>query len=132
MYKEPENPDELNKYLKKLDSLRKKEDWSILQLAKQSKVSSDTTIRSMYARNSIPRVDTLEHICINAFGISLMEFSAPLAEPLPDWYPRSDEEKKIAATILDEYRRDPSGTMERLMAYVKGAQRDKYIESKNE
>ena len=56
----------------KIEKMKKDRDWSDYELAQQAMVTQ-STIASMKARNSPPRLETLQAIC-NAFGITLAQF----------------------------------------------------------
>ena len=56
----------------KIEKLKSERGWTDYELAQQSMVTQ-STIASMKARNSPPKLDTLQAIC-NAFGLSLAQF----------------------------------------------------------
>lgn len=56
----------------KIEKLRRERGWSDYELAQQSMITQ-STIASIKARGSAPKVDTLQAIC-NAFGITLAQF----------------------------------------------------------
>ena len=56
----------------KIDKFRIERGWTDYELAQQAMLTQ-STIASMKARNSPPRIDTLQAIC-NAFDISLAQF----------------------------------------------------------
>ena len=56
----------------KIESLKQERGWTDYELAQQAMVTQ-STIASMKARNSAPKLDTLQAIC-NAFGITLSQF----------------------------------------------------------
>ncbi|MDR3318343.1 MAG: helix-turn-helix transcriptional regulator [Clostridiales bacterium] len=56
----------------KIDALRKNRGWSVNRLASEAMLTQ-STLNSMYARNSPPKIEVLESICA-AFGISLAQF----------------------------------------------------------
>ena len=58
--------------LKKLNELKKVNNWSDYRIAKESGLSS-ATITNIYSRGTLPRVDTLEAIC-KAFGLTMSQF----------------------------------------------------------
>lgn len=65
----------INKYmdiLKKIRQLQWERDWSDYKLAQEAQISTNT-LSSLFARNSPPKVDTLQSIC-NAFGLTLAQF----------------------------------------------------------
>lgn len=56
----------------KIEKLRSERGWTDYELAGQAMITQ-STIASMKARNSPPKIDTLQAIC-NAFGITLAQF----------------------------------------------------------
>ena len=56
----------------KIDKLKNERGWTDYELAGQAMITQ-STIASMKARNSPPKLDTLQAIC-NAFGITLAQF----------------------------------------------------------
>lgn len=58
--------------LLKIDKLRKERNWTENELSFYSDVSQ-STLASMKARNTPPKLDTLQSIC-DAFGITLAQF----------------------------------------------------------
>ena len=56
----------------KIEKLKVERGWTDYDLAQQS-LLTQSTIASMKARNSPPKLDTLQAIC-NAFGITLSQF----------------------------------------------------------
>ena len=56
----------------KIDKLKEERGWTDYELSQQSMVTQ-STIASMKARNTPPKVDTLQAIC-GAFGLSLAQF----------------------------------------------------------
>lgn len=56
----------------KIEKLKKERSWTDYELAQQALVTQ-STISSMKARNSPPKLDTLQSIC-GAFGITLAQF----------------------------------------------------------
>ena len=56
----------------KIEKLKNERGWTDYELAGQAMVTQ-STIASMKARNSPPKVDTLQAIC-SAFGITLAQF----------------------------------------------------------
>lgn len=60
--------------LSKIRTLMRKNNWSEYQLAKVSGVSQ-STINSMFRKNNLPTIPTLESLC-TAFKITLSEFFA--------------------------------------------------------
>lgn len=58
--------------LKKLNELKKNNNWTNYRIAKEAGLSP-ATVKNVFERKTIPRVDTLEAIC-KAFGITLAQF----------------------------------------------------------
>lgn len=56
----------------KIEKLKNERGWTDYELAQQSMVTQ-STIASMKARNSLPKLETLNAIC-NAFGVTLAQF----------------------------------------------------------
>ena len=56
----------------KIEKLKNERGWSDYELSQQAMVTQ-STIASMKARKSPPKLDTLQAIC-NAFGITLAQF----------------------------------------------------------
>ena len=56
----------------KIEKLKNERGWTDYELAQQA-IITQSTIASMKARNSPPKLDTLQSIC-NAFGITLAQF----------------------------------------------------------
>ena len=56
----------------KIEQLKNERGWTDYELAQQS-ILTQSTIASMKARKSPPKLDTLQAIC-NAFGITLSQF----------------------------------------------------------
>ena len=56
----------------KIETLKNERGWTDYELAQQSMLTQ-STIASIKARNSPPKLDTLQAIC-NAFGITLAQF----------------------------------------------------------
>lgn len=56
----------------KIEKLKNERGWTDYELAQQSMVTQ-STIASMKARNSLPKLETLTAIC-NAFGVTLAQF----------------------------------------------------------
>ena len=66
--------------LKRITQLRDERGWSNYRLAKEANISQ-TTLRNLYNRNTLPSIPTLETIC-TGFGISLSQFFAEGDEPV--------------------------------------------------
>lgn len=60
--------------VEKIIALAENRGWSRYALAKNAEMS-DSTLKNIWKRKSIPSIPTLETIC-NAFGISLSQFFA--------------------------------------------------------
>jgi transcriptional regulator with XRE-family HTH domain len=93
--------------LKKIDLLRQERGWSIYRLAQEAGLTQ-STVSNMYARKTIPSIQTLESIC-SAFEITLSQFfsegegSEVLNEKekkLISQYRQLDEQKKKAVSDL--------------------------------
>ena len=56
----------------KIEQLREERNWTKYKLAEEALLSY-STLASMYARETPPKIDLLEMIC-NAFGITLAQF----------------------------------------------------------
>lgn len=66
--------------LKRITQLRDERGWSNYRLAKEANISQ-TTLRNLYNRSTLPSIPTLEAIC-SGFGISLSQFFAEGDEPV--------------------------------------------------
>jgi len=66
--------------LEKIGELRDERSWSNYRLSKISGVSQ-TTIRNMFTRNTLPGIATLESIC-KGFGVTLSQFFADNNDPV--------------------------------------------------
>ena len=60
--------------LKRITELRDERGWSNYRLAKEANISQ-TTLRNLYNRSTLPSIPTLEAICAG-LGISLSQFFA--------------------------------------------------------
>lgn len=78
--------------LKRIEQLRDDRGWSNYRLSQASGVSQ-TTLRNMFTRNTLPGIVTLESIC-NGFGITLAQFFANENEPVA----LDDEQKTMLET----------------------------------
>lgn len=58
--------------IRKIESMKAERGWTDYELAQHALITQ-STIASMKARNSPPKLDTLQAIC-NAFGITLSQF----------------------------------------------------------
>ena len=81
----------------KIEKLRFERGWTDYELAQHAMVTQ-STIASMKARNSPPKVDTLQAIC-DAFGITLAQFFSEDEE----MELLNNQEKKL----LEKFRRLP-------------------------
>lgn len=78
--------------LKRIEQLRDERGWSNYRLSQESGVSQ-TTLRNMFTRNTLPGIATLEAIC-KCFGITLSQFFASENEPIV----LDDEQKAMLDT----------------------------------
>lgn len=78
--------------LKRIEQLRDERGWSNYKLSQASGISQ-TTLRNMFTRNTLPGIATLESIC-KAFGITLSQFFASENEPIT----LDDEQKTMLET----------------------------------
>ena len=96
--------------IKRLDELKTKYNWTNYQLAKECGLS-ESTIKNIYNRNSLPHIDTLEAIC-NGFGLSLSQFLleddenlVPLNEEqremFEDWKMMTEKEKHLIKEFIE-------------------------------
>lgn len=100
--------DEASGVIEKIERMREEKGWTKYRLAEEAELTY-SSLMSMYARNTPPKLDILEMIC-SAFGISLAQFfSAGDAEYLtPDErdllkkYRRLSPERKRALGVLIE------------------------------
>jgi transcriptional regulator with XRE-family HTH domain len=67
--------------LERIAQLRDERNWSNYKLSQASGVSQ-TTLRNMFTRNTLPGIATLEAICAG-FGMTLGQFFADGDEPVP-------------------------------------------------
>ena len=58
--------------IQKIEKLRAQRDWTIYKLSTESGVSQ-STLATMYERNTPPKLDTLQCIC-EAFNLTLAQF----------------------------------------------------------
>lgn len=94
--------------LAKIHQLTDARGWSIYRLSKECGLS-ESTLRNLFSRNTMPSIPTLEAIC-GAFGITLSQFfaEADLIEYTPDlkrlvaaWAPLTDEQKDALLKLMD-------------------------------
>lgn len=78
--------------LKRIIQLRDEREWSNYRLAKEADISQ-TTLRNLFNRNTLPSIPTLETIC-KGFGITLSQFFADGDEPIE----MSEEQKEMFNT----------------------------------
>ena len=78
--------------LMRIAQLRDERSWSNYKLSQQTGISQ-TTLRNMFIRNTMPSIITLESLC-KGFGISLSQFFASGNEPVS----LDDEQKLMLAT----------------------------------
>lgn len=106
---------EINQVLLRIDELCSQFQWNHYRLAKVSGLPL-ASINSMFARNTLPTIPTLEKIC-NAFHISLMEFF------------NYDQEPKVPHITSDElelirrYKELTRSEKKLLLAYMDGLQK---------
>ena len=67
--------------LEKIRQLCDERAWSIYKLSQVSDISQ-TTLRNMFYRNTLPSIATLESIC-KGFGITLSQFFSDGDDPVP-------------------------------------------------
>lgn len=94
--------------LKRIEQLRDERGWSNYKLAQMSGVSQ-TTLRNMFTRNTLPGIATLESIC-KGFGMTLSQFFASDNEPitldgeqkamLETWGTLSKEQKEALLILI--------------------------------
>ena len=94
--------------LKRIKQLRDERKWSNYRLAKEANLSQ-TTLRNLFSRNTLPSIPTLEAIC-DGFGITLSQFFAKGKEPvelndeqcemLNMWNTLGDEQKTALLELL--------------------------------
>lgn len=99
--------------IQRIDDIMKERGWSYYKLSIESGLSS-STITNIYRRNTVPSITTLEAIC-NAFGITLSQFfaeeetfvqlSPEQKEMFDNWLCLSENQKKIVAEIIEEFKK---------------------------
>ena len=99
--------------IQRIDDIMKERGWSYYKLSIESGLSS-STITNIYRRNTVPSITTLEAIC-NAFGITLFQFfaeeedfvqlSPEQKEMFDNWLCLSENQKKIVAEIIEEFKK---------------------------
>ena len=99
--------------LGRLRHLLAERQWTEYRLARKSGLS-DSTIKNIFKRNSLPSIDTLEAIC-KAFGITLSQFFAEgeMVELTPDikalfmsWATLTPEQKQAVLTMVNAFNHD--------------------------
>ena len=99
--------------LGRLHQLLAERQWTEYRLARKSGLS-DSTIKNIFKRNSLPSIDTLEAIC-KAFGITLSQFFAEgeMVELTPDiqalfmgWATLTPEQKQAVLTMVNAFNHD--------------------------
>ena len=99
--------------LGRLHQLLAERQWTEYRLARESGLS-DSTIKNIFKRNSLPSIDTLEAIC-KAFGITLSQFFAEgeMVELTPDiealfmgWTTLTPEQKQAVLTMVNAFNHD--------------------------
>ena len=78
--------------LERIKQLKDERGWSNYKLSQVTGVSQ-TTLRNMFTRNTLPSIATLESIC-KGFGITLVQFFANESEPIT----LDDEQKALLKT----------------------------------
>ena len=98
---------------KRLRQLLDERGWSEYKLSKVSGLS-ESTIKNIYRRNTIPSIVTLEFIC-KAFGITLSQFFAEgemveltpeLKEIFDGWVNLTVEQKQAVNQVIQAMRHD--------------------------
>jgi len=94
--------------LERIKQLRDERNWSNYKLSQVSGVSQ-TTLRNMFTRNTLPGIATLEAIC-GGFGMTLSQFfaegDAPVSlndeqrEMLKTWGTLSQEQKSAFMLLM--------------------------------
>ena len=94
--------------LNRITQLRNERGWSNYRLAKEANISQ-TTLRNLYNRNTLPSIPTLETICAG-FGITLSQFfaegneaielNAEQKEMLDMWNTLTQEQKSALLELL--------------------------------
>ena len=90
--------------LDKIDNLRKQRGWSIYKLAEEATLTQ-STVANMFARKSLPSINTLKLIC-EAFNMSLAEFFSEnvVVEKTTissKFQKLSERDKKIVNSLID-------------------------------
>ena len=98
--------------LAKIRQLREERSWSDYRLA-QAAGLRQSTISSMFRKNNMPTIPTLEAIC-KAFGITLSQFFADANVPvdltdeqkimLENWNMLSNKHKKVLLDLMKSMR----------------------------
>lgn len=95
--------------IEKIECLREEKGWTKYRLAEEAALTY-SSLMSMYARNTPPKLDILEMICA-AFGISLAQFFADgeaeyltsdEKELLKKYRRLSDERKKALGILIEK------------------------------
>ena len=95
--------------IEKIECLREEKGWTKYRLAEEAALTY-SSLMSMYARNTPPKLDILEMIC-TAFGISLAQFFADgeaeyltsdEKELLKKYRRLSDERKKALGILIEK------------------------------
>lgn len=90
--------------LDKIENLRKQRGWSIYKLAEEATLTQ-STVANMFARKSLPSINTLKLIC-EAFNMSLAEFFSEnvVVEKTTissKFQKLSERDKKIVNSLID-------------------------------
>ncbi len=95
--------------IEKIERLRKERGWTKYRLADEAAITY-SSLMSMYARNTPPKLDILEMIC-GAFGISLSQFfadgdaeylTADEREVLKKYRRLSDDRKRALSVLIEK------------------------------
>lgn len=95
--------------IEKIEKLRKERGWTIYMLASEAGLTN-STISSIYSRNTPPKIETLQAIC-DGFGITLAQFFL-------------EEEQIEILTVkerefLSAYRKLPNAKQKALYDFIK-------------
>lgn len=110
--------------LLRIDELCEQYGWNHYRLAKASEIPL-ASLNSMFARNTLPTIPTLEKIC-NGFHISLKEFFEY------DIRPKAPELSLDEMRLVDRYRTLSRTEKGLLGAYLDGLQRRDLAKSPEE
>lgn len=94
--------------VKRLKELQNEYGWSDYFIAKKAGLAQGT-VSNIFKRNTMPCIDTLEAICVRAFGITLSQFFADnhmieitpeLEELFANWAKLSNEKKTTIMELI--------------------------------